>query len=274
MLNVEMNSFGEIDPMKARAFSTMNAPAIFAATVACGLLLLFNMKGKLRMLTAACGFGGLMLTLSRASWLSLAAGFVYLMFRLGMRERIRMVFGTLACAVFLVAMAQVPGVNGIILGRMGTFAQPGQDVSFSARVEGHQSALRQLADEPFGEGIGSTDTLHNTEGDDAIIGPHDSTLLELMYSLGWIGTFIYLLGLGSLGVQVFRAGRTDPFVLSAQAILIGFLMQCLLNSVLLGVLGFMVWTFAAMNLAAADYAVPVKAAMEYEAQPESDYAAA
>ena len=274
MLNVEMNSFGEIDPMKARAFSTMNAPAIFAATVACGLLLLFNMKDKLRLLAAAFGFGGLILTLSRASWLSLAAGCVYLMFRLGMRERIRMAFGSLACVAFLIAVAQVLGVDGIILGRIGTFAQPGQDVSFSARVEGHQSAMRQLAQEPFGEGIGSTDTLHNTEGDDAIIGPHDSTLLELMYSLGWIGTLIYLLGLGSLGVQVFRVGRIGPFALSTQAILIGFLMQCLLNSVLLGVLGFMVWTFAAMNLAAADHAEPVKASMEYEAQPETRYAAA
>ncbi len=274
MLNVELNSFGEIDQMKARAFSTMNAPAIFAATVACGLMLLFNMKGKLRLLAAACGFGGLLLTLSRASWLSLAAGGVYLMFRLGMRERIRMAFGSLACVAFLVAMAQVPGVNEIILGRMGTFTQPGQDVSFSARVEGHERAMRHLAGEPFGEGIGSTDTLHNTEGDDAIIGPHDSTLLELLYSLGWIGTFVYLLGLGSLGVQLFRVGRTDPFALSAQAILIGFLAQCLLNSVLLGVLGFMVWTFAAMNLAAADYSEPVKASMEYEAQPETGYAAA
>ncbi len=274
MLNVELNSFGEVDPMKARAFSTMNAPAIFAATVACGLLLLFNMKGKLRLLAAACGFGGLILTLSRASWLSLAAGGVYLLFRLGMRERIRMAFGGLACAVFLIAVAQVPGVNGIIIERMGTFAKPGQDISFSARVEGHESALRRLAQEPFGEGIGSTDTLHNTEGDDAIIGPHDSTLLELLYSLGWIGTFIYLLGLGSLGVQLFRVGRTDPFALAAQAILIGFLAQCLLNSVLLGVLGFMVWTFAAMNLAAAEYAEPVRAAVENEAQPETSYAVA
>jgi hypothetical protein len=134
--------------------------------------------------------------------------------------------------------------------------------------------MRQLAQEPFGEGIGSTDTLHNTEGDDAIIGPHDSTWLELLYSLGWIGTLIYLLGLGSLGVNLVRVGRSDPFALSAQAIMIGFLAQCLLNSVLLGVLGFMVWTFASMILAGADYADNVKASIKHETQPEADYAAA
>jgi hypothetical protein len=34
--------------------------------------------------------------------------------------------------------------------------------------------------------------------------------------------------------------------------LVGFGAQCLLNSVMIGILGFMVWTFAAMSLAAAD----------------------
>ena len=46
MLNVQLNSFGAVDAMKVRVFSTMNAPAIFAAVTTCGLLLLFNLKGK------------------------------------------------------------------------------------------------------------------------------------------------------------------------------------------------------------------------------------
>ena len=84
MLNVQLNSFGAVEAMKVRVFSTMNAPAIFAAVTACGLLLLFNLKGKLRLLSAACGFLALMLTVSRASWLSLlAVGSFYLLMRAG-----------------------------------------------------------------------------------------------------------------------------------------------------------------------------------------------
>ena len=81
-------------------------------------------------------------------------------------------------------------------------------------------------------------------------GPHDSTLLELLYSLGWVGASLYVLGFGLLLAQLVRKGGSDRFVLSAQAILIGLMVQLLLASVFIGVLGFMVWTFAAMILSA------------------------
>ncbi len=263
MLNVQMNSFGEIDPMKTRAFSTMNAPAIYAAVAACGLLLLFNVKGKLRLLAAAAGFIGMILTLSRASWLSFTAGCIYLVIFLSLRERYKLAIGAATCLLFLIGLAQVPALNEIIWQRVHTFAQPGQDISYSARVEGHALAIQELAQEPWGEGIGSTDTLHNTEGDDDMIGPHDSTLLELLYSLGWAGTITYSLGIMLLGLQLFRSGRGDYFALSGKAILLGLFAQVLLNSIMLGVLGFMFWTFASMCLAQAEYGQPEQIT-EYE----------
>jgi hypothetical protein len=242
--------------------------------MACGLLVLFNLKGKLRLVASASGFVGLILTLSRASWLSLAVGGLYLALRLGMRARLRMALASVACIGLLIGFAQIPGIKELVEERIATFTQPGQDVSFSSRVEGHEQALRVLAQEPWGEGVGSTDTLHNTEGDDSIIGPHDSTLLELLYSLGWIGTFIYGLGLCTLGVQLVRTGRSDPFVLSAHAILIGFLAQALLNSIFLGVLGFMVWTFASMSLAATECEETATEPATREAEIEERFAIA
>jgi hypothetical protein len=262
MLNVQLNSFGAIEAMKVRVFSTMNAPAIYAAVTVCGLLLLFNQGGKLRLFSVACGFMGLMLTVSRASWLSLAAGGVYLMMRAGISQRVRLAIGIFACGIFLMGLTQVPVVHELLAQRMETFSDPSQDASFSARLLGHQQAFHQLAQEPFGEGLGSTDSLHNTEGNDDIIGPHDSTVLEFLYSLGWVGTLVYMLGVGSLAVRVMRAGRSDSFVVSCNAILIGFATQCLLNSVMIGILGFMVWTFASMSLAAQACAETEKAPVE------------
>lgn len=254
MLNVQLNSFGAVEAMKVRVFSTMNAPAIYAAVTACGLLLLFNQNGKVRLLSAAAGFLGLMLTVSRSAWLSLVAGGIFLMMRAGTRQRIRLGIAVFACGVFLMGMTQVPVVQELLSQRVQSFSDPNQDVSFAARILGHQQAFQQLAGEPFGEGMGSTDTMHNTEGDDDIIGPHDSTILEFLYSLGWIGTLVYGLGIGSLVFQIVRNHETDPFVVSSKAILIGFVVQTLLNSVMIGILGFMVWTFASMSIAAADYA--------------------
>jgi hypothetical protein len=272
MLNVQMNSFGAVEALKVRVFSTMNAPAIFAAVAACGLLLLFSFKGKVRLLAAACGFLALILTMSRASWLSLVAGFIFLALQLDMRQRFRLAAVTVACIAFLLASTQIPAVSDLVSQRIRTFSDPSQDVSYAARIEGHQEAFRQIAQEPFGEGLGSTDTEHGTEGDDDFIGPHDSTVLEFLYSLGWIGTLIYAIGLGVLGIQLMRSGRSDPFALSSKAIIVGFVAQCLLNSVMLGILGFMVWTFASMSLAQADLA---EQALENEQQTEEfEYVAA
>jgi hypothetical protein len=100
--------------------------------------------------------------------------------------------------------------------------------------------------------LGSTDAEHGTEGDDTFIGPHDSTVLEFLYSLGWVGTFIYAVGLSALGLRLMRSRNSDPFVMSCKAIVVGVAAQCLLNSVMLGVLGFMVWTFASLSLAGTD----------------------
>jgi O-antigen ligase len=79
----------------------MNAPAVFAAVAAFGLLLLFNLKGKLRLLAFACGFLALILTMSRASWLTLVAGFVFLATRLELRQRFRLVLAAVACLLLL-----------------------------------------------------------------------------------------------------------------------------------------------------------------------------
>ncbi|HUA98556.1 MAG TPA: O-antigen ligase family protein [Terracidiphilus sp.] len=274
MLNVQMNSFGAVEAMKIRVFSTMNAPAIFAAVMACGLLLLANLKGRLRLLSAACGFLALILTLSRASWITLVVGFVYLMFRMGMRERMRLVSAAFVCGLFLLGLAQLPAIKDMVSQRVDTFADPNQDVSFSARIQGHEKAFGEISRQPFGEGLGSTDTFHNTEGDDDIIGPHDSTLLEILYSLGWIGSSIYALGLVLLGIRIMRNVRGDPFLTSSKAILVGLFAQCLLNSILIGILGFMVWIFASMCLARVDLAEEADRQQEREGYESSNLVAA
>lgn len=272
MLNAQLNSFGKAEDLGVRVFSTMNAPAIFAAIAACGLLLIFNQKGKLRLLAAAFGFLALILTMSRASWITLLAGFIFLATQVKRKQLLRLGLASLACGVFLLGFTQIPPVRDLVAQRFDTFSDPSQDVSYAARVEGHEQALRVLSQEPFGEGIGSTDAEHNTEGDDDIIGPHDSTLLEFLYSLGWIGSLIYAIGLGSLLLQLRGSGK-DPFVVSSKAIVFGLFAQCLLNSIMLGVLGFMVWTFASITLVqkeaadrrAEETATPTEEPIEYVA---------
>jgi hypothetical protein len=230
-------------------------------------LLLFNVKGKLRLLAMAAGLTGLIFSLSRASWITLIVGAIYLIFRIGMRARVRLIIAATASVAVFIGFAQFSGITWIVSDRVSTLSRPSQDASFSARVDGHVQALRKLAQDPWGEGLGSTDSLHATTGGEAGIGPHDSTLLELLYSLGWVGASIYVLGFGLLLAQLVRKGGTDRFAVSAQAILIGLLAQSLLVSVFLGVLGFMVWTLSAMILSAPDAPESV---VDVERDPEAE----
>lgn len=274
MLNVQLNSFGAVEAMKIRVFSTMNAPAIFAAVTACGLLFLFSIKSKLRLIATGCGFVALMLTVSRSAWLSLAVGGAYLLVRAELRYRIRLIFALMACGVAFLGISQIPVVHDLLIQRFESLSAPGEDISFAARLAGHEDAFRQIAKEPFGEGIGSTDTYHNTEGDDDIIGPHDSTVLEFLYSLGWTGSLVYLIGLSQLAYQVVKSKSKDSFIVSAKAILIGMSAQCLLNSVLIGVLGFMVWTCASLCLIASEQSNRAQQPEERESRQSANVCAA
>jgi RsiW-degrading membrane proteinase PrsW (M82 family) len=104
--------------------------------------------------------------------------------------------------------------------------------------------------EPFGEGLGSIENEHSVSGNEERIGPHDSSLLETLYSLGWFGTLLYLVALASIFARLFHhPEKSSPFGIVARTILVGFAAQFLLNSILLGVLGFVVWSFVAICLA-------------------------
>jgi O-Antigen ligase len=274
MLSVKLNSFGAVEPMKIRVFSTMNAPVIFGAAMACGLLILFNTTGKLRFVSIPVGFVGLLLTMSRSAWLTLAAGAGFLLIRMEMRQRARVVMGVLACAVFLAGLTIFPAVHDLVWDRIQTFSDPSHDVSFEARLQGYKNAVLEIAQEPFGEGLGSMDAEHSTEGNDDAIGPHDSTPLEFLYSLGWVGSMMYALGFSALVYQIWRKGARERFTVTANAIVLGFAAQCLLNSVMLGVLGFIVWTFASLSLCEVQAFEPTAAIQVRRTRATNDLAAA
>jgi hypothetical protein len=250
MQNVNLSSFGYYAPMQVRVFSTMNAPAPFAAVIMAGLLLLFAMPGKLRIPAAIVGFAALLLTMSRSGWLGLLVGTIWLFSQISNHQRMQMLVGVLACALLLSAAGYTPVVKDILSDRIHTFSDPGHDVSYVERIKGHEEAFDRILAEPFGEGLGSVENEHAVSGNEERIGPHDSSILESLYSLGWFGTLLYAVGLASIFVRLFHQPvKPNPFGIVARTVLVGFAAQFLLNSILLGVLGFVVWSLAAICLA-------------------------
>ena len=253
--NVKTTTFGVAEPMELRGFSTMNAPVIFALTMMATLLVVLGLRSKFRFIAGTCGLLSLILSFNRSAWLGFVAGALFVVWKMGARERTRVVFAFIVCALLSPVLLVVPGVKDLITEKMETMANPAQDVSYQARIEGYQNAFAMLAHEPFGEGVGSPDIDHNTMENDDAIGPHDSLILELLYSLGWCGTAFYLAGVGLVTWRAFaRSATNHPFETSMKAVLVAFFAQCLLNDVVYGGVGFFFWSAGAMQLAAIAHA--------------------
>lgn len=249
---VQCHAFGWPGADEVRAFSTMNAPQVFAGVMVAGLLVLYSLHGRLRLIAAAFGILSLILTSARASWLGLIAGLLYLVLRLNSRLRFRLFSGIVASVIVICVAAQAPVINAVFSARVRSLTDPSHDISYTARIYGHAQAFQSIASKPYGGGVGSPDQDHAVDGRDEAIGPHDSTMLEFLYSLGWVGTFAYLAGLMILAARIFnRRMNPDSFTIASKAILVAFVAESILNTVMIGVLGFVVWTVAAMCLAAA-----------------------
>ena len=264
MVGLNDGAFGEPVARQLRVFSTMNSPVTVAFYLAGGLLVVFTLlvgwrRGSrmIPMLAAPVGLLALSLTTSRSLWLGLACGVLYLVAAIPGHGRVRVAGAVMAVMLLAGVASQLPGVEDVLAARLKTFESGSSDVSYAARVEGHEEALAKLSSEPLGEGMGSTDAEHATDGSDDRIGPHDSTVLESLYSLGGPGTLIYGLGILAGLVRIFVTGRRaeplgEPFGWALRAILLGFFAQCLFTSILIGIPGFLLWCCLGMGVAATD----------------------
>ncbi len=255
MVDLNSHPFGVPEPFQLRVFSTLNAPAVFAAYMMAGLLMLLALKGRLRVLAAPLAFLAFIFTTSRASWIGILFGFGYLATLLPNRARLRVASGALLCVVLLMAATQLPVVDEVVSSRLQSFTDPKKDVSFNERIDGHMLAFEKMLTEPMGEGMGALDTDHTTTGADATIGPHDSTILEALYALGFPGSLLYLVGIVACMVRIFTRTTPvtrEPFAVSLRAIFVACLVQTVLNSIFVGVFGFLTWTVIGMALASSD----------------------
>jgi hypothetical protein len=254
MRGLQNGAFGQPNPLEVRVFSTMNAPATFASYLMAGLLFAFaalvegGRNRRLALAAAPVGLLALALTTSRSLWLGLILGVLYLSAALPSRLRLRVVAAVVLTLVAAGFASQAPGINRVVNERLKSFTSGTSDISASARITGHTEALARLATEPLGEGMGSTDADHATDGSDDRLGPHDSTLLESLYALGGPGTLVYAAGLALGLIQIFLAPAGTPTATALRAILFAFFAQALLTSILVGVPGFLTWTCVALAL--------------------------
>ncbi|MCA1994309.1 MAG: O-antigen ligase domain-containing protein, partial [Coleofasciculus sp. S288] len=248
LINVKATAFGTPEPFGIRVFSTMNSPQPFSLVMMTGLLLLFNSKGSLRFPASGVGYLSFLLTLARAAWLGWSVGLLTLLNSLKARLQMRLIITILIMALFVIPLATIEPFSGVISSRLQTLSSTQNDVSYQARSEGYGELFGLALSELLGKGVG-----HVINSDS--LGSNDSGILTLLFSLGWLGTIPYLGGLILLLFSVFQSseGRFDPFMSAARAISLGVFVQLGLGSVMLGLIGVLLWGFLGMAMAAHKY---------------------
>lgn len=242
----QLAEIGAAAPMQFRIFGTMNSPTVFGVAIMAGLLMLPAFRKPLRIPAGILGFAAILLTGSRTAWIGFAAGLIFLFAHADKHRRIHLIMqlGLMTALVFF--LLQTPVVGTFLSERFDRFSDIQSDESFGDRVQGYEEAFLRITHEPFGEGLGSAPALHTDE----VIGPHDSSFLESLYSLGWLGTLLYASGLILAGIAIFRcaANTNADFVDAGRAIFIAFVVQSPLNSIMLGQAGFILWAVVALTL--------------------------
>ena len=157
----------------------------------------------------------------------------------------------------IVPLAALEPFASVVGPRIQSMTNPKDDISLAARLEGYGKYLRDAVTDPFGKGIGIMDREYAIAPDDEGIGPHDSAILELLLSLGFLGAALYGAGLIALLFGLRAPGgvgiRSDSFANAAKAIGLGMFAQLILGSVMLGVMGAILWGFAGVVIAAGKY---------------------
>jgi len=159
--------------------------------------------------------------------------------------QIRLISNIFIAMVIIFPLTTIEPFSTVISSRVGTLANVQQDSSYQARVEAYNSLFNDALFEFFGKGISAGEKI---AGD-------DNGLLAMVFSLGWIGTAFYLIGLFLVFYQLLQNSslRQDPFASAAIAISISSFAQIISNVATTGLIGTILWAFLGIALAAARY---------------------
>ena len=238
-------SFGLPEALQIRVWSTMNSPGPFATTMMAGLLLLVIMRSPLKLPAAVAGYLSLLLSVVRTAWLSWAVGFLLLLKSARPRLIVRVVLSVVLLVACLLPFANDPRLSVVIGDRIKTFTDLGHDESLGARMDMYRLLVEDVVNHPFGFGLKNVIVSHGMA--------LDSGVLQLIFSLGWLGTSIFAAGIFFLFSGHGSIEKSDEFCAASKAIVIAVLAQIVSGPVFVNVTGAIFWIFVGMYFAAARY---------------------
>ncbi len=236
-------SFGRPEAFQVRVWSSLNSPGPFANMMMVGLLLLLILRARPKLPAGVAGYLSFLLSSVRTAWLSWFIGLFLILRKMKPRALVRICLSIVLLLAGVLPFASDPRVATLISDRVSSFTDLGHDASFADRVNLYQTLLTDVFNTPFGDGLKNRETSRGLA--------LDSGILIALFSLGWLGAFLYGAGVLSIFVGEERSlKRLYPFSVVTKAIAIAILMQLIGGNIFVNITGAMFWTFAGLYLSA------------------------
>jgi hypothetical protein len=236
-------SMGRPEPLGLRVWSTMNSPLHFATVMIPGTILLFIGQGRLRIPSLVLGILSLLLTSVRTAWGGWMVSLVALLGFLKGIVQMRFIAMLLVIAILVLPLSTVEPFAQVIQSRLTTLTNVGDDLSAKERAALYALVIDDALKEFIGKGNGT-------------LGPMDSGVLDMLFTLGWLGSIPYVGGLLLLLYSLFQGSKSstsDPFACATRAIAFGFLPMLAGSNVIVGISGMVFWGFLGLGMAANKY---------------------
>ncbi|HKP16038.1 MAG TPA: O-antigen ligase family protein [Gemmatimonadaceae bacterium] len=269
--SAEMYSVGLPVPFLIRVFSTMNAPASFAAFLIFAVLVGLPAPQRWKFLPLALGLTVLLLTKTRSAWAAFLVGALVLQLRQPLRALPRQ-WIALAVVLLLAAPAIThPRVLKAVSGRAATLSKLEEDRSYRERKQITNYVVQQLKRNAAGEGLGQLGSAGklSTKGRKTSVVALDSGPLEVFSVMGWMGGALFTLAMIGILIPIVRErrARRDAVTNGAAAAVIALLTASLFGNVFNGVSGVMFWAAVGLATAGRNYALALEQARRYPVQP-------
>ncbi|AFY31938.1 hypothetical protein [Calothrix sp. PCC 7507] len=247
-------SSGTPEPFGMRVWSTMHSVGPFGAVMQTGLLLLFTSSGPLIFPASVVGYLSFLLAQVRTNWGGWLFGIVMIMGSVKPKIQMRLITIILVMATCIVPLATIEPVSKIVSDRFESFANLEDDTSFKDRSGSYDRNLSLALSNVMGNGLGNIWKVNEKTGQIEVF-VIDSGILDMFFTLGWVGAIPYVGGLILILVNVskYTEARFDSFVSAARAIGITSCAQLIISSGMLSVAGMILWGFLAMTMAAHKY---------------------
>ncbi|MBP5976023.1 O-antigen ligase domain-containing protein [Brasilonema sp. CT11] len=257
LIQSKMNtSSGNPAPFQMRVWSTMHSVGPYAAVMQAGLLLLFSgsSSGPLNFPASAFGYLSFLLTQARTNWGGWLMGLVMIFGSVKAQTQMRLIAIILAMGLCVVPLATIEPFSSVVGSRFNSFSNLENDGSLKDRSGSYDRNLSVALSNVFGNGFGNTWKLNEKTGQLEVF-VIDSGVLDMFFTLGWLGAIPYISGLVMVISTVFKytESRFDSFVSASRAIGVSACAQLVIGSGMLSVAGMILWGFFGITMAAHKY---------------------